>query len=56
MMLRTILLAALLLTAGLGLCARAQAPAHNTAEAARRDLWLADEGRYIRRWLVLGPL
>ena len=32
------------------------APASNTAEAARRDLWLGDEGRYVRRWLLLGPL
>ena len=26
------------------------------AAAAQRDLWLADEGRYVRRWLLLGPL
>src|SRR5687767_10279946 len=31
-------------------------PAPNTAEAARRGLWLADEGRFVRRWLVLGPM
>lgn len=31
-------------------------PAANTAAAARRDLWQADEGRYVRRWLLLGPM
>ncbi len=31
-------------------------PAANTAEAAKRDLWLAGDGRYVRRWLVLGPM
>jgi hypothetical protein len=30
---------------------------HSTAaSAARRDLWLGDEGRYVRRWLLLGPV
>ena len=39
-------------------CASAQhsAPEANTAAAARRDLWLSDEGRFVRRWLALGPL
>jgi poly(3-hydroxybutyrate) depolymerase len=39
-------------------CAPAQvpAPASNTAAAAARDLWLGDEGRYVRQWLLLGPL
>ena len=48
--------AALLL--GMTLCAAAQppAPAGNTAAAAMRDLWLGDEGRYVRQWLLLGPL
>jgi len=48
--------AALLLC--LCLCALAQSPppAANTAEAARRDLWLGQEGRFVRRWLVLGPM
>jgi poly(3-hydroxybutyrate) depolymerase len=56
MMTRKFTLAALLLSAGLGLCARAQAPAPNTSAAATRELWLADEGRYVRRWLLLGPM
>jgi hypothetical protein len=53
---KTTLCAALAL--GLTLCAGAQqpAPAANTAAAASRDLWLADEGRYVRQWLLLGPL
>src|SRR5688572_8050453 len=41
--------------------AQAQRPApaavpNAAAAAAQRDLWLADEGRYVRRWLLLGPL
>ena len=48
-------IAALLLCMCLGVNAQ-QPPAANTAEAARRDLWLGDEGRYVRRWLVLGPM
>src|SRR5262245_49808820 len=41
--------------------ARAQAPkpdpaTNAAAAAAHRDLWLADQGRYVRRWLLLGPL
>jgi dienelactone hydrolase len=50
-------MAAFLLCAGL--CASAQAPDPATnaaASAARRDLWLGDEGRYVRRWLLSGPL
>ena len=50
-------IAAFLLSAGL--CANAQAPDPGTqtaASAARRDLWLGDEGRYVRRWLLLGPV
>lgn len=41
-----------------GACAVAQQVplAANTAEAAKRDLWLSDEGRYVRRWMLLGPL
>src|SRR5688572_15732567 len=49
--------AALLLC--LGGFAQAQMPAPAaapSAAAAQRDLWLADEGRYVRRWLLLGPL
>jgi dienelactone hydrolase len=51
--------AALLLC--LGGFAQAQVPApaaapNAAAAAAQRDLWLADEGRYVRRWLLLGPL
>src|SRR6185503_17139412 len=35
----------------------AQTPsATNTAAAAKRDLWLATEGRYVRQWRVLGPM
>ncbi|MEJ0085500.1 MAG: prolyl oligopeptidase family serine peptidase [Pseudomonadota bacterium] len=43
---------------GFALCAGAQqpAPASNTAAAASRDLWLGDEGRYVRQWLLLGPV
>ena len=50
-------IAALLLC--VGLCASAQAPAPAAdvaAQAAHRDLWLGDEGRYVRRWLLLGPV
>ena len=37
--------------------ARAPDPATNAAAAAaHRDLWLADQGRYVRRWMLLGPL
>ena len=32
------------------------APASNSAAAAARDLWLGDEGRYVRQWQLLGPL
>ncbi len=49
-------IAALLLCMCLGVINAQQPPAANTAEAARRDLWLGDEGRYVRRWLVLGPM
>ncbi|HTU66618.1 MAG TPA: prolyl oligopeptidase family serine peptidase [Steroidobacteraceae bacterium] len=31
------------------------APA-NTAAAAKRELWLGTEGRYVRQWRVLGPM
>ena len=31
-------------------------PATNTAAAAKRDLWLGTEGRYVRQWRVLGPM
>jgi len=34
----------------------AEPPATNTAAAARRDLWLGTEGRYVRQWRVLGPM
>jgi dienelactone hydrolase len=36
--------------------AHAQSPAANTATAASRDLWLGTEGRYVRQWLLLGPM
>ena len=48
--------AALLLCLCVGVNAQSPPPATNTAEAARRDLWLGDEARYVRRWLVLGPM
>ena len=32
------------------------APASNTAAAANRSLWGAEDGRYVRRWLLLGPI
>src|SRR4026207_518140 len=50
-------IAALLLC--VGLCAGAQVPdpaSNAAAQAARRDLWLGDEGRYVRRWVLLGPV
>src|SRR5262245_17716963 len=50
-------LAAFLLCAGL--CATAQTPVaadNPAAAAARRELWLQTEGRYVRRWMLLGPL
>ena len=31
-------------------------PPANTAAAAARDLWRGDEGRYVRRWSLLGPM
>jgi len=51
-------ISALAVLLGMALCAGAQqpAPASNTAAAASRDLWLGDEGRYLRQWLLLGPL
>jgi hypothetical protein len=48
--------AALLLCLCLSVNAQSPPPATNTAEAARRDLWLGEEARYVRRWLVLGPM
>jgi len=36
--------------------AAAEAPASNTAAAANRPLWGAEDGRYLRRWLLLGPI
>ena len=43
---------------GVALCAGAQQPAppSNAPAAATRDLWLGDEGRYLRQWLLLGPV
>src|SRR6185295_13454192 len=53
--------AVLPLCMGLGLTFGAPAqdpapPASNTAAAASRDLWLGSEARYVRRWLLLGPI
>ena len=49
--------AAILLCVSWFASAQAPLPAPNAAAAAaQRDLWLADEGRYVRRWLLLGPL
>ena len=50
---RIVLTALLFTTCSL---AQAAAPAPNTPAAATRDLWLADEGRYVRSWLLLGPM
>ena len=48
--------AALLACLGMIVHAHAQAPASNTAAAADRELWLDQQGRYVRRWLLLGPI
>jgi dienelactone hydrolase len=48
--------AALLLSVGTGSHAQVGAPATHSSEAAKRGLWLADEGRFVRRWLLLGPM
>src|SRR6185295_8237976 len=53
--------AVLPLCMGLGLTFGAPAqdpapPASNTAAAASRDLWLGSGARYVRRWLLLGPI
>jgi len=44
------------LLAGASASLIAQEPATNTAAAARRELWLGTEGRYVRQWQLLGPM
>jgi dienelactone hydrolase len=53
---RSLIVMALCAIAGAGAHAQDARPAANTAQAAKRELWLADEGRYVRQWLSLGPL
>src|SRR5689334_10746143 len=45
-----------LLACAAALPAQTPPPATNTAAAAKRDLWLGTEGRYVRQWRVLGPM